>query len=358
MKLTRFATLVAALAPPALADSAVPAGFAPASTSWTGPDTGYVLGYAPCVWTRCPVLLATADGGRQWRRLGAPPISLPDNHNHVALTVVDARVAYVSDGVRVLATRDGARHWSPIELLDAPKPRYISKIAETGGRVFAMVTTFGEGTGSTRLYTASAGAPVLAPKPGFAVTGGLTYGDFAIGGGVQVSLGADYGAERYWTSADGVRFTPAPPPCPGGRVASLAGVRDRQVAALCSGTAGSPQPGSMERQVWHASRLGAGFTGTSDAPSAGINQGFAAASPVSATVAAVGGGVGFLHSTFDGGRSWTTTELSERGFGLTDLDFPGDRTGVVVDGQPDASGGSALYRTTDDGRSWRQVVFS
>ena len=114
----------------------------------------------------------------------------------------------------------------------------------------------------------------------------------------------------------------------------------------------------MERQVWHALRLGAGFTGTSDAPSAGINQGFAAASPVSATVAAVGGGVGFLHSTFDGGRTWTTTELSERGFGLTDLDFPGDRTGVVVDGQPDASGGSALYRTTDDGRSWRQVVFS
>ncbi|MER6796116.1 WD40/YVTN/BNR-like repeat-containing protein, partial [Amycolatopsis mediterranei] len=77
----------------------------------------------------------------------------------------------------------------------------------------------------------------------------------------------------------------------------------------------------------------------------------------SATVAAVGGGVGFLHSTADGGRTWVTTELPERGFALTDLDFPGRGTGVVVDGQPDASGGSAVYRTTDGGKTWGELRF-
>jgi photosystem II stability/assembly factor-like uncharacterized protein len=349
--------LLAAFASPATAGTVVPPGFQPASTSWTGPDTGYVLGYRPCAKSWCPALLGTTDAGRHWRRLGAPPVPLPDNHNHVALRAFGDRVAYVSDGVHVRTTRDGGETWQPVTLAGAREPYYLSKIAETGGRVFAVLTTYGDGQGSTRLYSAAAGSPVLAPVPGFAVTGGLTYGDLAVGGGLQVALGANYGTERYWISRDGVRFTPAEPPCPDGEVASLAGVRERQVVALCSSSPGSPQPGSTERQLRHAPQLGVGFSGDDAAPFAGINQGFAAASPASATVAAVGGGVGFLHTTADGGRTWSTTELPDRGFALTDLDFPGGGTGVVVDGQPDASGGSAVYRTTDGGKSWRELRF-
>ncbi|WP_199198954.1 hypothetical protein [Amycolatopsis sp. CA-128772] len=349
--------LLAAFAPPATAGTVVPSGFRPASASWTGPDTGYVLGYRPCAGAWCPVLLGTSDGGRRWRRLGAPPMALPDNHNHVALTAVDDRVAYVSDGVHLRATRDGAATWHSVTLAGAREPFYLSKIAETGGRVFAMLTAYRDGQGSTRLYSGPAGSPVLRPVPGFAVSGGLTYGDLAVGGGLQVALGSDYGTEQYWTSRDGVRFAPAGPPCPAGEVASLAGVRDRQVVALCSSSPGSPQPGSTERQLRHAPQLGGTFSGTAAAPFTGINQGFAAASPASATVAAMGGGVGFLHSTADGGRTWATLALSERGLALSDLDFPGRGTGVVVDGQPDADGGSAVYRTTDGGRTWRELRF-
>ncbi|MEV4054656.1 hypothetical protein AB0J55_25965 [Amycolatopsis sp. NPDC049688] len=349
--------LLAAFASPAAAGTGVPAGFRPASTSWTGPATGYVLGYWPCAKAWCPALLGTTDGGQHWRRLGTPSMPLPDNHNHVALTAVGDRVAYVSDGVHVRATRDGGATWYPVTLAGAREPYYLSKIAETGGRVFAVLTTYGEGRGSTRLYSATAGSPALLPVPGFAATGGLTYGDLAVGGGLQVALGADYGTEKYWTSPDGVRFTPAAPPCPGGEVASLAGVRDRQVVALCSSSPGTPQPGSTERQLRHAPQLGGTFSGTAAAPFTGINQGFAAASPSSATVAAVGGGVGFLHHTADGGRTWTTLALSDRGLALTDLDFPGRDTGVVVDGQPDADGGSAVYRTTDGGHTWRELRF-
>src|SRR5213079_633904 len=153
-------------------------------------------------------------------------------------------------------------------------------------------TAFGEGRGSSRLYSAAAGSPVLAPVPDFTATGGITYGDLANGGGLQVALGADYGTERYWTSADGVHFTPAEPPCPDGTVASLARVRDRQVVALCNSSPGSPQPGSTERRLRHAPRLGGPFSGTDEAPFTGITQGFAAASPASATIAAEGGGTG------------------------------------------------------------------
>ncbi|MET8997347.1 hypothetical protein [Amycolatopsis sp. NPDC004169] len=349
--------LLAAFASPATAEPVVPSGFQPASTSWTGPDRGYVLGYRPCAGTWCPVLLGTTDAGRHWRRLGAPPMALPDNHNHVALRVFGDRVAYVEDGVHVLTTRDGGVSWQPVTPAGAREPYYLSKIAETGGRVFALLTSYGDGRGSTRLYSGAAGSPALVPVPGFSATGGLTYGDLAVGGGLQIALGADYGTEQYWTSRDGVRFAPADPPCPEGQVASLSAVRDGQVVALCSSSPGSPQPGSTERQLRHAPQLGARFSGTDAAPFAGINQGFAASSPKSATVAAVAGGVGFLHTTADGGHTWTTAELSDRGFALTDLDFPGRGVGVVVDGQPDASGGSAVYRTTDGGRTWRELPF-
>lgn len=349
-----LATLVVTV-PPATAEPLVPKGFAPASTSWTAPDTGYVLGYTPCAKSWCPTLLGTTDGGGHWRRLGAPAMPLPDNHNHVALTFVSDSVAYVSDGVHLQATRDGGRTWRRIGLIGAEEPFYLSKIVELRGRVFAMVTSPREGV--TRLYTGKAGAPVLLAKPGFAVKGGQTYGDLAVGGGLQVVLGADYQTEKYWTSKDGARFVEAAAPCPEGTVPSLSGVRETQVVALCSSSPGTPQPGSTERSLWHAPKLGGEFTGTDAAPTLGIAQGFGAASPLSATVAAEGGGVGFLHSTFDGGLTWTTTVLSERGLSLADLDFPGGGTGVVVDGQPDAADGSAVYRTTDGGKSWRELVF-
>ncbi|MEV0066640.1 MULTISPECIES: hypothetical protein [unclassified Amycolatopsis] len=367
MKPTRCAAVVAAaLAVLALVPasataapdvSAVPAGFAPASTSWTGPEHGFVLGYTDCGepgW--CPVLLETTDGGAHWRRLGAPPMSLPDNHNHVRLVAASAQHLYVTDGSRILATRDGGRHWFTV-LVAGGGQRYVSVLAETGGRIFAVVTSNSYGN-TTSVYSGLAGAPVLAPLPGFEVTGGITYGDLATGGGLQIALGADYRTEEYWTSRDGVVFTPASPPCPSGTAASLGGVRAGQVIALCSSSPGSPQPGSSERRMWRAPKLGGTFSGTADAPAVGITQGFSAATADTATVAAEGGGDGFLHHTTDGGRTWTTTVLSDRGVGLSDLAFVGDGVGVVVDGLPDAESGSAVYRTTDTGRTWVELSFS
>ncbi|MEV6909954.1 hypothetical protein [Amycolatopsis sp. NPDC051071] len=364
MKPNRWAAPVAALllalavpVPAAAAESLVPKGFAPASTSWTGPEHGLVLGFAPCGKpARCASLLSTTDGGKHWQRLGTPPISLPDNHNQVKLTVIDEREVFLSDGTQLLASRDGGRQWSRIRLAGVREPFYLSKIAESGSRVYAMVTGFGTPSRTT-LYAGLAGTRNLLPVTGFTVTGSTTYGDIATSGGVQVSMGADYRVQKYWTSSDGLTFASAPPPCPADTSASLSGLRRGQVLALCSGGPGAPQPGATVRRLWRAPKLGGHFTGTAQAPTAGINQSFSAASPAAATVAAEGGGTGFLHSTTDGGTTWTTTVLSGRGVCLNDLDFPAEHVGVVVDGLPDADGGSAVYRTTDGGVTWSELAF-
>ena len=363
MKLTRFAALAAAVlgvfavASPASADPAVPAGFAPSSTSWTSPDRGLVLGFTDCGtpgW--CPSLLATTDGGKHWRQLPAPPMSLPDNHNQVRLTAFSQQLMYVTDGTKIVVTRDGGRRWLPVlQAGDTGQRQYVSKIAETGGRVYVVITTYGD-TEKTAVYSGIAGAPLLKPLPGFEVTGGLTDGDVTTDGGVQISLDADFSVEKYWTSADGAALTPATRPCPVGTTAVLGGVRDGQVVVLCNSGGGQPQPGSSERSIWRAPKLGGTFTATAQAPVTGITQGFSAATADTATESA--GGVGFLHHTTDGGQTWSTVRLSERGFELADLDFPGAGTGVVVDGLPDSDGGSAVYRTTDGGGHWAELAFS
>ncbi|SEP46193.1 hypothetical protein [Amycolatopsis saalfeldensis] len=365
MKPIRFAALAAAVlgvfavASPASADPAVPAGFAPSSTSWTSPERGLVLGFTDCGkpgW--CPSLLSTTDGGKHWRQLPAPPMSLPDNHNQVRLTAFSQQLLYVTDGTKIVVTRDGGRHWLPVRQAgDTGQRRYVSKIAEARGRVFAVIRTYGD-TEKTAVYSGMAGAPLLTPLPGFEVTGALTDGDVTTDGGVQISLDADFSVEKYWTSADGAAFAPATRPCPAGTTAVLGGVRDGQVVVLCTSGGGQPQPGSSERSIWRAPKLGGPFSSTAQAPVTGITQGFSAATADDATVSAVGGGVGFLHHTTDGGRTWSTVRLSERGFALADLDFPGAGTGVVVDGLPDSGGGSAVYRTTDGGGHWAELAFS
>jgi photosystem II stability/assembly factor-like uncharacterized protein len=124
---------------------------------------------------------------------------------------------------------------------------------------------------------------------------------------------------------------------------------------LCSGSAGSPQPGSNTKQLAVAPRQSAKFE--LNAPARGITQRFAAASDRRATIAVEGGGVGFIYTTTNGGNSRTSKVLSERGLGLFDVDFPSESIGVVVDGLPDASDGSSVYRTTDGGETWAELSF-
>ncbi|MFD1046379.1 WD40/YVTN/BNR-like repeat-containing protein [Kibdelosporangium lantanae] len=212
------------LSTPAAADQG---GFLPSSTSWISDRQGAVLGYTPCGGGNlCPKLLATTDGGRTWKPLNAPEVKLPDNHNQVKLTVVDARNAFVSDGTDLWATNDGARSWYSITLTSLRSPYYISKVAIAHGKVFAVGESLFNGDEDyTQIYAAPVGARTLQPVPGYVAKGGINYGDIAVDNGVvQVYLGANFADELYGYSTDGVHFTQAPLPCPVDMTGMLVGV--------------------------------------------------------------------------------------------------------------------------------------
>jgi hypothetical protein len=339
---------------------AVPKSLLPMSTSWPTPQRGIVLSYPSRTPGAKPYLSLTTDGGRTWRRLGAPPVPYPADNDQPDATWADGVIA-VTDGTHVVATQDGGRHWSPVHLRGVPvsaASTYIARLAIADGRMFALVTTqSGTGSSSAAIYSGRDRAHVLRPVPGLSVTGGITYGDISTAGVVQAYLGASYAAGRYWYSRDGVHFRPAPLPCPVSTQALLGGVRQghptAQPTALCSGSPSDAGPGQNDKQVWIAPHLGGPFGPSGPVFTSPNQQRFAAASATDMTIATAFD----LEVTFNAGKTWTSLLGQPSGAFWTDLSFPSPTTGVVVCDTIDNSGNQigTVYQTTDAAHTWHAL---
>lgn len=364
MRKIRFVTAALAavflLAPIGVASAAtpspVPTGFQPASTSWLTAQHGFVFGYAACTWSdSCQFLFDTNDGGTTWQQLTAPPIALPANSNHVALTFASNKIGFATDGEYLWTTQDGARHWSTVSLagLNPTDHIDIASVTVFKDKVFAA------GTGpdnTTKIYSGAVDADTLTPVPWLAWTG-LPY-DYAqitaTGGVLQIAAGNTYHTERYWYSHDGITFTAAPVPCPvNATTPSLAGIQSGHVLVICSADPADPQPGQQVKNLVVAPALGQKFVAVGPLPVDGYQGEFATVSPRSASAATQVADANLLYATVDGGRTWRTTLTVTDLPGLWDLAFPSSGTGYLVAGLPQSAvGASRLYRSVDAGHSW------
>ena len=330
---------------------AIPRGLLPVATSWPAPLRGIVLGYPSRIAGARPSLIVTGNGGQTWRPLPAPPV------RYRAVGQPDAAwadgIIAVTDGTHIFATRDAGRHWAAERLAGAPGGSWIGHLAIATGRVFALVTTVGATTGSAAVYSGPAQAGVLRPVPGLSITGSTAYGDITTAGALQVDLGANFAAERYWYSRDGVHFTAAPLPCPAATMALLGGVHAGRVSALCNGNPSDVAPGINDKQVWTAAQLGGTF-GPSGPVFASPNQEeFAAASAQAMTVATIF----TLAVTVNADRTWATTLIQPNGATWSDLSFPGATTGVVLCATTTNAlkQTATVFRTTNAGRTWHPL---
>jgi hypothetical protein len=342
----------AAAAPPGAA--AVPEiahGLLPTSTSWPTPLSGIVLGYPSRTTGAKPSLIVTGNGGRTWRSLPPPPVRFPADNSLPDATWADGIIA-VTDGTHIVATRDAGRHWSAERLAGASGKFSVDRLTIAHGRVFALVTTVGNSTGSSVVYSGQAQAGVLRPVRGLSITGSLTYGDITTAGTLQVDLGANFAAERYWYSRDGVHFTAAPLPCPVKRFTLLGGVHAGRVSALCSGSPSDVGPGQNDKQVWTAAHLGGTFRRSGPVFVSPNEQDFAASSQAMAVAT-----IFTLAVTFNAGQTWTVKLTKPNGAFWTDLSFQSATTGVVVSSTVNNALKQVanVYRTTDGGRTWHPL---
>jgi hypothetical protein len=329
----------------------IPAGLVPTATSWVSPRSGIVLAYTALSAGAEPYLFLTGNAGRTWRSLPAPPVPFPADNNLPIATWADGVIA-VTDGTRVVATGDDGRHWSAVRLAGASHVSDIT-LAITDWRMVALVQTQSGGTGSETVYSGPVRAGVLHPVRGLTVTGSIVYGDITTAGVLQVDLGDNFTAQRYWYSRDGVHFLSAPLSCPDTTRALLGGERAGRVIALCSGTPSSVGPGEDQKQVWIASRLGGTFRPSGPVFVSPNEEGFAAATAQDMAVATIF----TVSATFNAGHTWTDEIAEPNGAFWTSLSFQSVTTGVVVGTTVNNALQSVgyVFRTTDAGHTWHAL---
>lgn len=370
MKQTAVSAITAAVVATGVTTLAVPAGVASAapvataaakpvavSTSWPTSKSGIALAYPKLATGARPALFETSNGGTSWRTLPAPPFTYPAD-NDLPDASWGGGVIAVTNGTRIVVSRNAGRHWSAVGLAGLPKARstFVSDITIADGRLFTMVNTIASGgTTTVTVYSGAVGASTLRAVHGLSASGGIAYGDLsAVGGAIQVSLGSNYAKAHYWLSRNGSHFTAAPVPCPASTPALLGGVRDGHPIALCSSSPSSVGPGTNTHQVSIAPRLGGQFKPTGKVLTAPNEQDFAAASDKDMVVATTFP----LYVTGNAGRTWAARLTQPNGADWSDLAFPSSSVGVVavVTVNNSLKTVGTVYRTTNGGQAWHPLV--
>jgi hypothetical protein len=333
-----------------VATAGVPSGFAPTSTSWTGANDGWVLGFASCRSGSCPALVSTSDGAQTWQQRTAPQVSsTPDQTKVHFANAVDG---WATDGQVLLATHDGAGRWRRVQLAGAAGSVSIAKLATTDRYAYAIVTYGARNVRTTQLYSSPVGEDNWRPVAGVAVPGSGGWDIATQGSAAYVALGVIRESIRMWSTADGTSWTETSTVCPADTSVRLSSAKPDDVEGMCSFNA---ERGTMVK-VLTESAGGADPVVLGQAPNPGITTGFATTSTGTAVVAGVGGGGSWVHASFDNGATWESPlAIFDAQLPMLDLDFQDPMHGVVVWGGP-AWTGAAAYRTTDGGHTWSQLT--
>ena len=334
----------------AVTTAGVPTGFAPTSTSWTGPTDGWVLGFASCRAGSCPTLISTSDDAQTWQQHAAPQVSSTPDQTKIHFA--DKLNGWATDGGVLLATHDGAGRWQRVRLPGAVGSVSVSKLASTDRYAYAIVTSGVRSATTTQLYSSPLDVDDWQPVAGVAVPGSGGWDIATHGSAAYVALGVIHTSLRMWSAADGVTWSEVEPVCTADMSVRLSSVKPDDVEGMCSFNA---ERGTMAKLLTESAG-GAAPVVLGQAPNPGITTGFATTSTGTAVVAGVGGGGSWAHVSFDNGATWESPlAIFDAQLPMLDLDFQDATHGVVVWGGP-AWSGAAVYRTIDGGHTWSRLT--
>ncbi|MGH2718140.1 MAG: hypothetical protein ACRDJU_06140 [Actinomycetota bacterium] len=341
--------------PQAAAVVGAPAGFEPASVTFVSADDGWVLG-APC--PTCTVaILHTADGGKTWGAIPAPPAPLSEardaNSGVSTIRFADANDGWLF-GPDLWATHDGGATWqepsvpglaasgASVADLEAANGIATAAILEAGS-IGIDTTPASQDAWHASPTTIQMGA---GPVPEAQIvlhgaSGWILENDRTVLGGARLVNGA---------------WQPWTPPCEGtGGPASLAASTASSLDALCD--EGIWSGSTSGEYLYRSTDGGTTFAG----PGTKVpfeNLGALAVAPGAPTLLASGyvANAEVLVASFDGG-SWATVYQGEPGASeLNDLGFTTASQGVAVPGIGGPLG--TLLMTHDGGHSWAPVSFA
>ncbi|MQA02051.1 MAG: hypothetical protein GEV07_04785 [Streptosporangiales bacterium] len=313
----------------------VPAGFRSASITALSPSMFWALGSAKCDDGRCTTVARTTDGGRTFDALPSAPTAPVAAGDGSARTVRDLRFASAMDGFAfggaLWSTHDGGASWSPQRL-----PGNVVRLEAARSTVWALVRA----GGAHELYRSPADRDSW-QRVRLPVQLDDSAADLAVQADTVTVTGATNGRAVSAASSDGgQRFRTGDSPCDpafGARISAS----DKALWLFCpTGTQGRPYVSTDAGRSWQPT----------DATPAGGWPNSTVAGARSADSAVLGAGRHLYMVDDDEVRQAGTPSGAAGGF-----DFIGFTTPTVGYAVLDRPARSALWRTTDGGRTWSVV---
>jgi hypothetical protein len=352
----------------------VPADFRPASVTFVGTDTGWVIGQASspgqCASQYCTSVARTDNAGRTWVGVPAPLAGAPDGATGVSkirfLNLVDGWAF----GPQLFVTHNGGQAWAAVNT----HGRRVTTLETVGDRVFAVFASCA-GSGPAyaarctnfTLYSSSAAGGDWTPVG--AATTGLT--DGAASEAVSLVLTSSRGyllgpdGTLYAGPVDGSANGIAPwqrvgslvsactvgPAQPDGQPAGalLGAVNASELILACASdsSGGSPSVSTQQKLIFSSPNGGVSWLQMGSAPTAGVAY-WLAASPAESVILGTDQGIDVLPA---GEVTWRMATLrgTEPAGGFGYVGMTTVKKGVALHSNPAAG---TVWFTFDGGQSW------
>ena len=327
----------------------VPQGFEAASVTFVSPKMGWVLG-TTCAGTSCSAsFFRTADAGKSWTSIPAPPIlsDVPGDGGEVRFANADDGWVVARAGTapnsEVWATFDGGSSWHAVTFPAPLVNETISDLEAANGEVYASFC-------GDPIHIAVSPVNVSAWKVS---TTSLQIGAGPVCGEQMVLQGTNgwlINVDR--TVINGARldngsWVPWSPPCQSsGGPGELAASDPDHLVAVCDGGA---YGGTAATLIFLSSDGGSTFVPT--AHSLPQDDYGPCASPSPGVIIISSSGQGGLMASFDGGDRWSSVYNPPNSQGWQYVGFTTPTQGVAIE----SSG--TLVMTLDGGHDWAPVKF-
>lgn len=351
------AVAAASGAPPVPAGAAspatMPAGFQPVSYTAVSPSRFWVLGTAACGRPLCTYIASSDDGGQHFSMVTGPPaqasvgVPAPGGVNTLAFAdPSDGYAAGVGSGGGspggLWATHDGGAHWASYAV------GTVESLTVSDGFAYAVVGDCSSaGCTGVHLLRAATTSPswTVTPLPGAADTPSSSV--TAVGLDLWVDVITASGPQLLASTNGGASFSPLRSPCAAGLGGSITAVTPQFLWAVC--------PTGTEAQALRSTDGGRSFAalGTGPVPNS------VALAPADA-VTAVLLDQATMWRTANGGAAFSPVVRAPATMGWLSASFVSSSVGAALSAAHDGAGAvtsTALWRTVDGGRTWRQVMF-